>query len=227
LTTLRLRLRLLAAGLFAVVCSGCASPRAPAPAAAAAAPPVAAESGASEEGVASWYGGKDGFEGKPTASGEIYDGNQMTAAHRTLPLGTWIEVRNLDNGLTARLRINDRGPFVKGRILDLSRAAAGELGMIGPGTAPIRLTVVKPGVQVSPISSTGLWAVQVGSFAEPGRAERFSDRLRATGREIYLEPYRGLTRVKVGPFPTREKAEDALGRLENEGFEGIVVPSGK
>jgi rare lipoprotein A len=227
LTTPRLCLRLLGAVLLAALGAGCASRPAPPPPAAPSAPPVAAESGAFEEGVASWYGGKDGFEGKPTASGEIYDGNQMTAAHRTLPLGTWIEVRNLDNGRTARLRVNDRGPFVKGRILDLSRAAADALGVIGPGTAPIRLTVVKPGVEAAPVSSTGLWAVQVGSFAEPGRAERFSDRLRATGREIYLEPYRGLTRVKVGPFPTREKAEDALGRLENEGFEGIVVPSGK
>jgi peptidoglycan lytic transglycosylase len=222
----RFPLRLLTAVLLVAFSGACASRRPPAPAAAASRP-VAAQPGAFEEGVASWYGGKDGFEGKPTASGEIYDGNQMTAAHRTLPLGTWIEVRNLENGRTARLRINDRGPFARGRILDLSRTAAGALGVIGPGTAPIRLTVVQPGVEAPPVSPTGLWAVQVGSFAESGRAQRFSDRLRATGREIYLEPYRGLTRVKVGPYPTREKAQDALDRLENEGFEGIVVPSVK
>ncbi len=220
-------LRLLGIGLLLAAGSACAARRAAAPQAPPAAAAPSAESGASEEGVASWYGGNDGFEGKPTASGEIYDGSQMTAAHRTLPLGTLVDVKNLDNGRSARVRINDRGPFVKGRILDLSRTAAAALGVTGPGVAMVRLTVVKPGPEVPPLSPTGQWAVQVGSFAEPGRAERFSQRLLATGREIYLEPFRGLTRVKVGPYPTREKAQDILDQLQNEGFEGIVVPSGK
>ncbi len=177
--------------------------------------------------MASWYGGNDGFEGKPTASGEIYDGNQMTAAHRTLPLGTVVEVHNLENGKVARVRINDRGPFIKGRILDLSRTAARELGVAGPGTATVRLTVVRPGVEAPAVSPTGQWAVQVGSFAEPGRAERFAGRVRATGRDVYLEPYRGLSRVKVGPFPARADAQAELDRLQSEGFEGIVVPAGR
>ena len=181
-------------------------------------------SSAEQAGLASIYSHESGSR---TASGQKLNGGGLTAAHRTLPLGSKVKITNKRNGRSVIVTINDRGPFVKGRILDLSRAAAGALGVIGPGTAAIRLTVVKPGVEVPPVSPTGSWAVQVGSFAEPGRAERFSDRLRATGREIYLEPYRGLTRVKVGPFPTREKAEDALGRLENEGFEGIVVPSNK
>src|SRR5262249_7614642 len=139
----------LAAGIACL--AACATRRSPAPAAA---PP--AGSGSSEEGVASWYGGPDGFEGKPTASGEIYDGNQLTAAHRTLPLGTLVDVQNLENGKTLRVRINDRGPFVKGRIVDLSRAAARELGVIGPGTASVRLTVVAPGVEPTPVSPSGL-----------------------------------------------------------------------
>jgi rare lipoprotein A len=180
-----------------------------------------------EEGIASWYGGNDGFEGKPTASGEIYDGERMTAAHRTLPLGSIVQVENLDNGKVARVRINDRGPFVKGRILDLSRRAAGELGVAGPGTASVRLTLVKEGVPEPVSSPTGLWAVQVGSFADRGRAERQAERVRAGGKHVYLEPYQGLSRVKVGPFDSREIAQDTLAQLEAQGFEGIVVPSGK
>ena len=182
--------------------------------------------GIREEGIASWYGGNDGFEGKPTASGEIYDGNQMTAAHRTLPLGTVVDVENLENGKTLRVRINDRGPFVKGRIIDLSRTAARELGVIGPGTANVRLTILAPAIEAPPVSATGLWAVQIGSFADPGRAERHAERARATGRNVFQEPYRGLSRVKVGPYDSRVQAEETLHRLESEGFEGIVVPGG-
>jgi rare lipoprotein A len=186
------------------------------------APPPSA--GWTEEGIASWYGGSDGFEGKPTASGEIYDGTQMTAAHRQLPLGTLVEVTNLDNGRTIRVRINDRGPFVKGRILDLSRAAAREAGLVGPGTARVRLTVQALAPSREPVSPTGLWAVQVGSFADSERARRHADRLRASGQTVYLEPYRGLLRVKVGPYDSRRKAEETLGGLEQQGFEGIVTP---
>jgi rare lipoprotein A len=209
------------AGVALLLAAACAS-RPPSPPAA-----VPARPGSREEGVASWYGGKDGFEGKPTASGEIYDGNQMTAAHRTLPLGTVVEVENLENGKMARVRINDRGPFVKGRVIDLSRAAAGELGVIGPGTASVRLTIVTPGVEAPAVSATGLWAVQVGSFADRGRAERFAERVRDTGRNVYLEPYRGLSRVKAGPYGSRAEAQQTLDRLQNEGFEGIVVPAGR
>jgi rare lipoprotein A len=222
LTAILRRLRRLPAILLLGFATACASRQAPRPV-----PTIPARTGAWEEGVASWYGGKDGFEGKPTASGEIYDGNQMTAAHRTLPLGTVVEVQNLENGKTARVRINDRGPFIKGRILDLSRTAAGLLGLIGPGIATIRLTIVTPGVEAPPVSPSGLWAVQVGSFADRGHAERHAERARATGRNVYLEPYRGLSRVKVGPYDSRAEALEILGQLENEGFEGIVVAAGK
>lgn len=175
--------------------------------------------------MASWYGGPDGFEGKPTASGEVYDASRLTAAHRDLPLGTIVDVTNLDTGRNVRVRINDRGPFVKGRIIDLSRAAAREIGLIGPGTAPVRLTVLRAGIEKEPVSSSGLWAVQVGSFADRTRAERHAERLRATGRSVYLEPYQGLSRVKVGPYQSRQAAEQALKDLEDEGFEGIIVPA--
>ena len=92
------------------------------------------------EGLASWYGGQ--FQGRPTASGELFDTNQLTAAHRTLPFGTIVRVTRIDNGLEVEVRINDRGPFVDGRVIDLSFAAASALEMTGDGVAPVRLTVV-------------------------------------------------------------------------------------
>jgi len=181
--------------------------------------------GWTEQGIASWYGGRDGFEGKPTASGEIYDSSLLTAAHRELPLGSIVEVTNLDNGKTVRVRINDRGPFILGRVIDLSRAAAGQIGLLGPGVGSVRLTVVAPGAPGEIVSPSGRWAVQVGSFAERLLAERHAERARGTGRAVFLEPYRGLTRVKVGPFDGRKEAERELESLEQEGFEGIVVPT--
>jgi rare lipoprotein A len=91
-------------------------------------------------GTASWYG--PGFHGKKTASGKIYDQRKLTAAHKTLPLGTKARVTNLDNGSTVDVEINDRGPFIEGRIIDLSRAAAGTLGFVESGTAPVQVEVI-------------------------------------------------------------------------------------
>ena len=203
---------------------GCRSSRPPS---AASLPPPSISSGSTvaEEGIASWYGGNDGFEGKPTASGEIYDSSLMTAAHRELPLGTVVEVACVDNGRTVRVRINDRGPFIKGRIIDLSRAAAERLDLIGPGIGRVRLTVVKPGLEMPEVSVSGLWAVQIGSFADASNARRQADRARATGRVVSLEPFNGLTRVKVGAYSSRDQAREVLASLEEAGFEGIVVPA--
>lgn len=202
--------------------AACASRATPAPRPVAQIPPAP---GWTEEGLASWYGGKDGFEGKPTASGEIYDSSLLTAAHRELPLGTVVEVTNLDNDKSVRVRINDRGPFVIGRVIDLSRAAAREIGLLGPGVGPVRISVVIPGPVQEVVSLTGRWAVQVGSFADLARAERHAERVRGTGRAVFLEPFRGLSRVKVGPFDSRAAAEEELAALEDEGYEGIVVPT--
>ncbi len=179
----------------------------------------------SEEGVASWYGGDDGFEGKPTASGEIYDSSLLTAAHRELPLGTLVEVWNPENGKRVRVRINDRGPFIKGRIIDLSRAAADRLDLIGPGTGRVRLTVLNLGIEAPPFSPSGLWAIQIGSFADAANARRQAERARATGHSVSLEPHSGLTRVKVGAYGSRGEAGEVLAALEQQGFEGIVVPA--
>ncbi len=212
--------------LASAVAVSCASSRSrTAPPASHPVAPEEAVKGWSEEGLASWYGGNDGFEGKPTASGEIYDSSKMTAAHRDLPLGTVVEVADLETGKTARVRINDRGPFVQGRIIDLSRAAAQQIEMIGPGVARVRIVVVTPGVEIEPVSPSGLWAVQVGSFADRQRADRHAARVREAGFTVYFEPYQGLTRVKVGPLDSRPDAEASLKNLEASGFEGIVVPN--
>ena len=125
-------------------------------------------------GVASWYG--DPFHGRRTSSGEVYDMDGMTAAHRTLPFHTVVRVHNLDNGKKVRVRLNDRGPFVKGRIIDLSRAAAQEIDMVRPGTARVRLEILR-----IEATSENL-AVQVGSFISkiPGSQaqEKIGRRLR-------------------------------------------------
>ena len=128
-TSRRRALALLAAPLLAISCAKKKSVRVP----------VTPRVGALETGIASWYGNP--YHGRRAAGGEIYDMEKLTAAHRTLPFNTWVEVTNLTNGKKVRVRITDRGPFVGGRIIDLSRAAAREIEMIGPGIAPVRIEV--------------------------------------------------------------------------------------
>jgi rare lipoprotein A len=106
------------------------------------APLAPARVGSTETGVASWYGVP--YDGRRAASGEVYDMRQLTAAHRSLPFQTWVEVTNLSNGKQVDVRINDRGPFVKGRIVDLSQAAARDIDMLRAGTARVRLKVIPP-----------------------------------------------------------------------------------
>lgn len=102
--------------------------------------PVYPTAGAFQTGIASWYGAE--YQGRPTASGEIFDRNVMTAAHKSLAFQTWVEVNNLENGRKVRVKINDRGPFVEGRIIDLSERAADELGMKIAGLAQVSLKIV-------------------------------------------------------------------------------------
>ena len=117
---------------------------------------------------------------------------------------------------------------MRGRIIDLSREAARRIGLIGPGVGPVRLSVVAPGASPTPVPpavASGPWAVQVGSFGERDRAEKHAERVRGAGFSVYFEAYEGLTRVKVGPLPSRQDAEEKLASLETAGFEGIVVPA--
>lgn len=160
----------------------------------AAAPPAPVAPGWREEGVASWYG--DPFHGRLTASGEVYDMDGMTAAHRTLPFGTLVRVENLDNGRSVELTVNDRGPFARGRVLDVSRRGAEVLGMIGPGTARVRITVREVPADCRD--------VQVGSFRERGNAVSLADRIRGGGIPVRLEEAGSLVRVIAGPMTGEE-----------------------
>jgi rare lipoprotein A len=129
------RLRALSALLALVAAGGCRAAGPPLP------PPPPPLPDWTQEGLASWYG--EPFHGRTTASGEVFDMEALTAAHRTLPFGTVVEVLNLDNGRSITVRINDRGPFVSGRIIDLSRRAAGEIDMIGAGVVRVRVILVE------------------------------------------------------------------------------------
>lgn len=150
-----------------------------------------------QTGVASWYG--EPFHGRATASGERYDQEGLTAAHKFLPFGTWVRVENLDNGRTVRVRITDRGPFVGGRIVDLSRAAARSLGLLGPGTARVRLEVV---------DVSGCHVVQVASFERRESALEWRKRYEDRGAPVLLESGPGgTTRVLLGPYSDRESAD--------------------
>ncbi len=125
-----------------------------------AAPAPAVPLGYTEEGIASWYGIP--YHGRPAADGEIYDMEKLVAAHRTLPFNTWLRVTNLDNGKSVVLRVIDRGPFVDGRIIDLSKAAARQIDLLGPGLGRVRLEVVAAPADVP---SNDFFAVQVGAFS--------------------------------------------------------------
>jgi rare lipoprotein A len=168
--------------------------------------PVVVQLGDTEEGIASWYGHP--YHGRAAADGEIYDMEKMTAAHRTLPFNTWVRVYDLDNQRTAEVRIIDRGPFVDGRIIDLSHAAARDLEMIGPGVARVRIEVIR----TPPVVSPGLFAVQVGAFRERANAERLRSRMEArygSARLLQRAENPAIWRVLVGA----ETSEDAANRL--------------
>src|SRR5262249_5165648 len=153
------------AGLALLGLAACAAPLA-------VTPPRPVALGSEPEGLASWYGHP--YHGRRTASGEIYDMNDLTAAHPTMPLGVRVAVTNLDNGRTAEVRINDRGPFVDGRILDLSYAAARVLGADRAGVFPVRIRVVALPGSVDTPAGTG-FTVQVGAFASRAAAASLRD----------------------------------------------------
>jgi rare lipoprotein A len=165
--------------LLAALVAGCGNkPRVVLP------PPTPARIGAAERGTASWYG--EPYHGRRTSNGEVYDMDGLTAAHLSLPFGTVVQVRNLANDRTVDVRINDRGPFLKGRLIDLSREAARRIEMIGPGTTRVEVTVVAASAAVTPPASSippsppqtsrpcedvGGYAVQVGSFGSRANAQ--------------------------------------------------------
>jgi len=178
--------------------------------------------GWTERGEASWYGFP--FHGKRTASGERFDMHMMTAAHRELPMGTVLEVRNLDNDRRVQVRINDRGPFVRGRILDLSFAAATELDMVRTGTAEIELRVIEMGAL--PPSPSAVLTVQVGAFQDRDRADALLARITRDFADARIEESLPWFRVRVGTFADVGAARELQARLLRKGFRSIVTRAG-
>jgi rare lipoprotein A len=168
---------------------------------------------AGETGIASWYG--DPYHGRASASGEVYDMEQLTAAHRTLPFGVQLRVHNLTNEKTVDVRINDRGPFIDGRIIDLSRAAARAIGMLGPGTAMVRLEVLS----APPLAAPGAFAVQVGAFQVQENAERLRREMETKHGACRMVLRAGeppLWRVLVGSEATIDGANALADQLRKE-----------
>jgi len=168
-----------------------------------------------DTGVASWYGGN--FQGRKTANGEVYDSMRFTCAHRTLPFGTYLTVTNLENGRTVRVRVNDRGPFVGGRIIDLSYAAAKELGMIQNGTAEVRIVAEKstmPQVRFN---------IQIGAWENFDRVLVHKSRLSEAGIDSRadLQP-NGITRLIVADVEEEEVFQTVM-ELERLGFTNLFV----
>lgn len=185
--------------------------------------PAAPAPGWTETGIASWYGHP--YHGRQASSGEIYDMNRLTAAHRTLPFGAIVRVTNLENRKSVVVRINDRGPFVEGRIIDLSRAAAQQIGLIGPGTALVRIELAgyeDPAKNDAP----PLFTIQVGAFADRGNAERLRDQLRRRFEPVDIVPSSAsppLHRILVGRFGDLREAEAAAESLRREVKDVFVV----
>jgi rare lipoprotein A len=193
------------------------------------------EEGWSERGMASWYGHP--FHGRLTANGERYDMNKLSCAHKTLPIGTIIRVQNRANGRHLHLRINDRGPYVRGRIIDCSREAAAELGFLEDGLAPVRIDVVKrgtgqtlqyrepPGKMGSPEGYE--YTLQLGAFNDPGLARSMAVRLRREGERPRIEEAwvkgQRFFRVRVGGYPSKASAAAAAALLYGRGHDVYIA----
>ena len=178
--------------------------------------------GWTERGEASWYGNP--FHGQRTASGERYDMYLMTAAHRELPIGTVVEVTNLANDRRVQVRINDRGPFVRGRILDLSYSAATALDMVRTGTAEIELRVIEMGEQTLPADS--VLTVQVGAFQTRDRADALLAKLADDFADARIEESLPWYRVRVGTFSAWADAEQMQKQLLRHGYHSVVLRAG-
>lgn len=185
--------------------------------------PLKSARGFVEEGMASWYG--PGFHGKKTANGETYNQFAMTAAHKLLPLGAKVRVTHLGNGRSIIVRVNDRGPFVDDRVIDLSRAAAGQLDMVGAGTARVRIRSLdaaerEPEASASPSSPaasaalpgpSGAFYVQVGAFADKANAGRLIAILTRSGHKgRLLFGGNNMWNVQVGPWSDIRGAQENL-----------------
>jgi len=198
--------------------------------------PVSVAPGYRERGIASWYGGK--FHGRRTASGETYNMHAMTAAHKTLPLGTLVTVRNLDNREQTQVRINDRGPFIRGRIIDLSYKAAKRIGIVGPGTAEVEIRVIgstrsiggtvgKERHTPSTDFTEGSFTFQIGAYRSRENAEKQRRLLAKRYHHVHIAPHDTgdgkVYRVRVGRFSDLEQARQQEARLIGDGYTDIFI----
>ena len=182
--------------------------------------------GKTQVGMASWYGDKE--HKNRTASGEIFDKNAYTAAHRTLPFGTMARVTNLNNGEDVVVKINDRGPFVRGRIIDLSYAAAQEIGLVRSGVSKVKVDVLSSESPRKTDYFKPMYTVQVGSFSSRVNAVSVRDDLNSfLSDDIRIEKVeiKGDTfyRVRVGMFGSRDEAVKLNSRLRDHGYRGRIM----
>jgi len=177
-----------------------------------------------EVGLASWYGPQ--FQGRPTSSGEIFDMNDLTAAHKTLPFGTYVMVTNLENDRTAVVRINDRGPFIRGRIIDLSFAAARVLGAIGPGVIRVRLDVIKGRQATSTETGRHTWFVQVGAFTVQENAYQLKKILESSDMNAAVSVFKTALavyyRVRL-KASSRDEAVLLARKLADAGYQAVIA----
>lgn len=198
--------------------------------------PIPDAKGFSQTGTASWYGKK--FHGRKTSSGETYDMYAMTAAHKTLPFGTYLRVKNLDNNKQIVVKVNDRGPFVRSRIIDLSYAAAKDLDMLGTGTVPVKIVALgKPKTSPDKTETVatfepvdyyqGNFTFQVGAFRDKNNAVRLKQKLDQTYKNAHITPYDNgqeiLYRVRVGKASSLEQANEYEKILIEHGFKDIFI----
>jgi rare lipoprotein A len=198
--------------------------------------PLPTHVGFSQEGIASWYG--PDFHGKKTSSGEVYDMHAMTAAHKTLPLGVYVKVRNKENGSEVVVKVNDRGPFVKNRVIDLSYTAARKLGVDIKGTAAVRVEALgyrqkdKEGEDFYKEPETydsGNYAVQVGSFRDVQNAQRLAGEMKKLFGHAEIHPAmvndERFSRVLVGKYGSLKEAEEAEKKFAEHGYPGSFAVS--
>ncbi len=187
--------------------------------------PITSSAGFIQTGKASWYGVD--FHGRKTSNGEVYDMHQKSAAHKTLPFNTYVKVINQDNNKYTVVRINDRGPFVKGRIIDLSYAAANEIGLVGPGTAQVKIIALSRD-QVDPGFQEGIFTVQVAAFNTYDNAQRLAEKLRVLYDYVNITKYTDeknniFFRLHVSKTYTLDNAVNTEKKLENMGFTGAFL----
>ena len=187
--------------------------------------PLASGEGYSEVGVASWYG--PDFHGHKTSNGEIYDMYELTAAHKILPMNTKVEVKNLENGQSVVVRINDRGPFVSGRIIDMSLAGAKAIGIYGKGTSKVRVSSVGTIPGLTKDGLPGPFYVQIGAFTVQANADRLLERIKKaySGSRIYYSEIEGqkFWRVQAGTFPTLAEALRRQSELRAQYADAFVL----